>query len=315
MGSRWFVSFSIWIMTRKTELDLEKYLAERAAMVEQALQEVLPQTEDQSARVVEAMRYSLLVGGKRLRPVLCMAGAEAVGAEAREALPAAVALEMIHTSSLIHDDLPGMDDDDLRRGKPSNHKAFGVGMAILAGDGLLIEGLGHLAAVASRGLLPHDTALAALHVIERATGWRGMVGGQSVDIASEGQAVGEDVVGYIHAHKTAALIAASVVAGGILGAGTEAQVRSLDIFGQRMGVAFQIVDDILDIVGNTAEMGKPSGSDQARGKATYPMVVGLEKAKQTAAGLRGEALGALETFGAEADPLRALAEYLIVRKK
>lgn len=296
-------------------MELESYLAEKAALVERALEEVLPRTTDLSAGVVEAMRYSLFVGGKRLRPVLCMAGAEAVGALAEQALPAAVALEMIHTSSLIHDDLPGMDDDDLRRGRPSNHKVFGVGMGILAGDGLLIEGLAHLAAVAAGGGLPPAQALAALHVLARATGWRGMVGGQAVDIVSEGRMVGEDVVGYIHAHKTAALIAASVVAGGILGGGTEAQVSSLDRFGQRMGVAFQIVDDILDIEGNTADLGKPSGSDQARGKATYPKAVGLEEAKLKADRLKEEALVALEPFGAKADPLRALAQYLIVRKK
>ena len=296
-------------------MDLASYLEKRGRLVEEALEEALPQTEDLSKNVVEAMRYSLFAGGKRLRPILCLAGAEAVGGAPESALPAAAALEMVHTSSLIHDDLPGMDDDDLRRGRPSNHVAFGEGLAILAGDGLLIDGLGVLALAAARGRTEPERAAAALNVIARAAGRNGMVGGQAVDLASEHQNVGADVVAYIHSRKTAALISASLVSGAILGGGSPEQIRSLEEFGLKIGLAFQIIDDILDVEGETGELGKPAGSDQARGKATYPAVMGLEQSRIEAARLIEEAKKALAGFGPEADPVRAIAEYLLERKK
>ncbi len=299
----------------KPDFDLAFYLAERRVMVNKALEEALPESHEPSGQVVEAMRYSLFIGGKRLRPILALAGAEAVGGQAEDALPAAVALEMIHTSSLIHDDLPGMDDDDLRRGKPSNHKVYGEGMAILAGDGLLIEGLVFLAGISLSGRIDPLRALAAMDVVSNAVGHRGMVGGQAVDLLSEGRVVGEDVVHFIHTHKTADLIAAAITAGGILGGGTEEQIRSLKIFGQNIGLAFQVIDDILDIEGKTVDLGKPAGSDQAKGKATYPSVVGMSRAKETAADLVNEAHLALEPFGSEAEPLRVIAGYLLTRKK
>ncbi len=295
--------------------DLKSYLAERRELVEKALAEFLPPADDYGRNLLEAMRYSLFAGGKRLRPILCLAGCEAVGGSLEQAMPAAVALEMIHTYSLIHDDLPGMDDDDLRRGRPTNHKVFGVGMAVLAGDGLLNEGLGLLAMAAVSGRIDPVRAMAALDVIARAAGHRGMVGGQAMDIESEGRAVDGGVLEYIHTHKTGALLIASVKSGAILGGGDPERVAALEAYGRGIGLAFQIVDDILDIEGDTASLGKTVGADQARGKATYPAVYGLDAAKAEARRLIGEALAALNGFGGEAAPLRAIADYLLTRKK
>lgn len=295
--------------------DLETYLTEKRQIVDQALDLALPLPEDLTRNVVEAMRYSLFAGGKRLRPILCLAGAEAVGAEAESALPAAVTLEMIHTYSLIHDDLPAMDDDDLRRGRATSHKVFGEALAVLAGDGLLTEGLGFLAGAAVKGGLEPSLALAALSLIAGAAGPGGMVGGQAVDIESEGRDVGRDVVEFIHERKTGALIAASVTSGAILGRGSESRIAALEDYGRRIGLAFQIVDDILDVEGDTISLGKEAGADQARGKATFPKAAGLDRAREEAQRLVEEAVKSLENFGAQADPLRAIAEYLLTRKK
>ncbi|MBW2619504.1 MAG: polyprenyl synthetase family protein [Deltaproteobacteria bacterium] len=261
------------------------------------------------------MRYSLFAGGKRLRPILCLAGAEAVGAAPESALPAAVTLEMIHTYSLIHDDLPAMDNDDLRRGRATSHKVFGEALAILAGDGLLTEGLGFLAGAAVKGGLEPNRVLAALSVIAGAAGPGGMVGGQVVDIESEGLDVGLDVVEFIHERKTGALIAASVTSGAILGRGSKSRIAALENYGRRIGLAFQIVDDILDVEGDTVSLGKEVGADQARGKATFPKAAGLDRAREAARRLVEEAVKYLEDFDAQADPLRAIAEYLLTRKK
>jgi len=299
----------------KADLDLEAYLEEKMLLVEGALQEALPPAEDLSGRVVEAMRYSLFAGGKRLRPVLCLAGTEAVGGSAEAALPAAVALEMIHTYSLIHDDLPAMDDDDFRRGRPTSHKVFGEALAVLAGDGLLTLGLAQLPRAAAAGRLDPWLAAAALEVIARAAGHQGMVAGQAVDIESEGREVGADVVDFIHNHKTGALIAAAVTSGAIIGRASADQLRRLEEYGRKLGLAFQIVDDILGVEGDAATLGKPVGADQLKGKATYPKVAGLDRAKEKAKTMTAEARLALQGFGPEADPLRAVAEYVLVRKK
>ena len=298
-----------------TDFDLKSYLDEKKRVVDQALEKTLPQTEDLSRTVVQAMRYSLFAGGKRLRPILCLAGAEAVGGSVEAALPAALALEMIHTYSLIHDDLPAMDNDDLRRGIPTSHKVFGEGLAILAGDGLLTEGLGLLSRMVHNDGIEPRRVLAVLDIICRAAGYNGMVGGQAADMEAEGRQVEEEVVRYIHTRKSGALIAASVISGAILGGGDQARIDSLKRYGRLIGWAFQIVDDILDIEGDTVELGKQVGADEARGKATYPAAVGLEQAKETAGGLIGEALAALDAFGPEAEPLRAIAKYLLVRKR
>ncbi len=294
------------------DMELKEYLETRRLMVEEALEAALPEQEGPEARVIEAMRYSLFAGGKRLRPILCLAAAEAVGGEVEAAMPAACALEMIHTYSLIHDDLPAMDDDDLRRGVPTNHKVFGEAIAILAGDGLLTEAfvlLGHY-----NTLLP-ERALQLVGVIAKAASYRGMVGGQVVDMLSQNKPADLETVQQMHSRKTAALIAAAAESGALAGKGSEAQVAALARYGKAVGLAFQIADDILDIEGDTELLGKTTGADVARGKVTYPAAVGLERSRQAARGLVDDALAALEGFDDKAEPLRTLATYIITRSK
>jgi len=295
-----------------TEFDLKSYLEARRLAVEEALEAALPAEDGLDARVVEAMRYSLFAGGKRLRPILCLAAAEAVGADLQDAMPAACALEMIHTYSLIHDDLPAMDDDDLRRGIPTNHKVFGEAIAILAGDGLLTEAFTLLGNCRT---LSADRIVQLVAVISAAAGHRGMVGGQVVDMLWQNRTADLSVVRYMHGKKTAALIAASTQAGALAGGGTGEQVERLGRYGRAVGLAFQIVDDILDIRGDAALLGKKTGVDIARGKATYPAAVGLEQAEKDARALISKALEALAAFDQRAEPLRALARYIVARKQ
>lgn len=294
------------------DFDLRRYLETRRLMVEKALENALPDKEGPEARVVEAMRYSLFAGGKRLRPILCLAAAEAVGGEIEAAMPAACAMEMIHTYSLIHDDLPAMDDDDLRRGKPTNHKVFGEAIAILAGDGLLTEAFVLLSEYNT--LLP-ERAVQVIGVIARAASFRGMVGGQVVDMLSQNKPADLETVRQMHSRKTAALISAAAESGALAGKGTEAQVEALARYGRAIGLAFQIADDILDIEGDTEILGKTAGSDLARGKVTYPAAVGLERSREAAREQVNNALAALEGFDDKADPLRSLANYIITREK
>lgn len=294
------------------DFDLKRYLETHRSIVEEALEAALPEKKGPEARVVEAMRYSLFAGGKRFRPILCLAAAEAVGEEVEAAMPAACALEMIHTYSLIHDDLPAMDDDDLRRGKPTSHVVFGEAIAILAGDGLLTEAFVLLSGYHT--LLP-ERALKLIGVIARAASYRGMVGGQVVDMLSQNKPADLETVQQMHSRKTAALISAAAESGALAGRGTDDQVEALARYGRAIGLAFQIADDILDIEGDTEILGKTTGSDVARGKVTYPAVVGLEEARQTARELVNDALAALERFDQRADPLRALAKYIITRRQ
>lgn len=294
------------------DFDLKQYLEARRLMVEEALEGALPQQDGPETRVVEAMRYSLFAGGKRLRPILCLAASEAVGGNLQAAMPAGCALEMIHTYSLIHDDLPAMDDDDLRRGKPTNHKVFGEAIAILAGDGLLTEAFVLLSDYNSS--LP-ERAVQVIGVIAEAASYRGMVGGQVVDILSQNKRADLETVQQMHSRKTAALIAAATESGALAGKGSEAQVAALARYGRAIGLAFQIADDILDIEGDTELLGKTTGADEARGKVTYPAVVGLERSRQAANGMVNDALTALEGFDDRANPLRSLANYIITRKK
>ncbi len=294
------------------DFDLKQYLEARRLMVEEALEVALPQQDGPETRVVEAMRYSLFAGGKRLRPILCLAASEAVGGDLKTAMPAGCALEMIHTYSLIHDDLPAMDDDDLRRGKPTNHKVFGEAIAILAGDGLLTEAFVLLSDYNS--LLP-ERAVQVIGVIAEAASYRGMVGGQVVDILSQNKRADLETVQQMHSRKTAALIAAATESGALAGKGSEAQVAALARYGRAIGLAFQIADDILDIEGDTELLGKTTGADEARGKVTYPAAVGLERSRQTANEMVNDALAALEGFDDRANPLRSLANYIITRKK
>lgn len=294
------------------DFDLKQYLEARRLTVEEALEVALPQQDGPETRVVEAMRYSLFAGGKRLRPILCLAASEAVGGDPKAAMPAGCALEMIHTYSLIHDDLPAMDDDDLRRGKPTNHKVFGEAIAILAGDGLLTEAFVLLSDYNS--LLP-ERAVQVIGVIAEAASYRGMVGGQVVDILSQNKRADLETVQQMHSRKTAALIAAATESGALAGKGSEAQVAALARYGRAIGLAFQIADDILDIEGDTELLGKTTGADEARGKVTYPAAVGLERSRQAANEMVNDALAALEGFDDRANPLRSLANYIITRKK
>jgi geranylgeranyl diphosphate synthase type II len=294
-------------------LDLKGYLRERAVLVDAALDRWLPGEDILPPRLHQAMRYSVFAGGKRLRPILIIAACEAVGGPPERALPAACAVEMIHTYSLIHDDLPAMDDDDLRRGRPTNHKVFGEANAILAGDALLTEAFRLLAdAEANRGVDP-AVSLRVIEAIARCAGSQGMVGGQVVDMESEGNPVDFATLQYIHTRKTGALILASIQAGAWLGGGNDEQVAALTRYGETAGLAFQVADDILDIIGDQRKLGKDVGSDQARGKATYPALLGLSEARRRASELRDLAIAALEPLGTSAEPLRAIARYIVER--
>ena len=295
-------------------MDLKAYLEERRKLVNRTLEAYLPAVRGPAFRVVQAMHYSLFVGGKRLRPILCLAAAEAVGGDPGEALPVACALEMIHTYSLIHDDLPAMDDDDLRRGQPTCHKKFDEATAILAGDGLLTEAF-HTLAAATPGFEGREAVLLEItELLAKAAGYRGMVGGQMLDLLAEGRKISFKELELIHRFKTGALLTAATRAGALVGGGNRVEVAALTGYGERFGLAFQITDDLLDVEGDAAEMGKAPGMDEQRHKATYPALVGLEESRQWAKRLVEEAVAELEPFQDRADPLRELAQYLLVRR-
>jgi geranylgeranyl diphosphate synthase type II len=291
--------------------DLKTYLAARGKSIEEALERSLPSAEARPARLHEAIRYSVLAPGKRLRPTLVIAGAEAVGGRAEDVMPTACALECIHAFSLIHDDLPCMDNDDYRRGRPTNHKVFGEALALLAGDALLALAFQLIADNAATA--PPERVLPTLRLVAEASGTWGMVGGQVVDMDSQGHEVTPDTLRYIHAHKTGALLTASVLAGAMLAGATEGQTGPLQRYGAHIGLAFQIADDILDVTGDEARIGKPVGSDQERDKATYPRLFGLEESRRRAHEEVDAAVAALATFDAHAEPLRAIAKYIVER--
>ena len=295
-------------------MDLKAYLEERRSLVNRALAAYLPAVRGPAFRVVQAMHYSLFAGGKRLRPILCLAAAEAVGGGPEEVLPLACALEMIHTYSLIHDDLPSMDDDDLRRGQPTCHKQFNEATAILAGDGLLTEAFYTVAAAASRFQGREAVLLEIQQLLSEAAGYRGMVGGQMLDLMAEGRRITLQELEFVHRLKTGALITAATRAGALAGGGSRPQVAALTAYGERFGLAFQITDDLLDVEGDAAEMGKAPGMDAKRQKATYPALLGLEPSRQWAGRLVQEALAELEPFEERAAPLQELARYLLVRR-
>jgi geranylgeranyl diphosphate synthase type II len=296
-------------------MDLKKYLKDRCKLVDEALGRFLPPEDELPVSLHKSMRYSVFAGGKRVRPILLLAACEAAGGDIARAMPAACAMEMIHTYSLIHDDLPAMDDDDFRRGNPTNHKVFGEATAILAGDALLTEAFILLSNPGYSDVSDASGMLRVIHEIAGCAGSRGMVGGQVVDMESEGK---DDIdlatVQYIHTHKTGALIKASVKAGAIIGGAYGERLDAMTRYGEAIGLAFQIADDILDIEGTTEEIGKDAGSDEARGKATYPAVMGVAEAKRRAAELVGIAMDALSTFDGKADPLREIAGYIVNRK-
>jgi len=284
-------------------------LSRAAALVEPALAEAVGQPEGALGRLHESMRYSLLAGGKRLRPALCLAACEAAGGEAGRAVPAAVALELIHTYSLVHDDLPCMDDDDLRRGRPTNHVVYGEAMAVLAGDGLLTRAFGVLATAD----LPAETRVRMVAALAEAAGSRGMVGGQALDLAAEGEDVDLPSLQYIHTHKTGALFSASCRLGGLAAGGTEDALDRLRRYGDRIGLAFQIVDDLLDETATSEQLGKATGKDRGRGKATYPRLLGLAESRRRVEDLAGEARILAESFGAPGEGLAGLARFVVER--
>ncbi|NJP08363.1 MAG: polyprenyl synthetase family protein [Leptolyngbyaceae cyanobacterium RU_5_1] len=295
---------------REFRFDLATYLAERQAQVEAALDRSLPVIYPE--KIYEAMRYSLMAGGKRLRPILCLATCELTGGTVEMAMPTACALEMIHTMSLIHDDLPAMDDDDYRRGKLTNHKVFGEDVAILAGDGLLAYAFEHVA-IATQNV-PADRLLKVVAMLGRAVGAAGLVGGQVVDLDCEGKTdVSLETLNFIHNHKTAALLEASVISGAVLFGASEEDLQRLSRYAQNIGLAFQIIDDILDITATQEELGKTAGKDLQAQKATYPSIWGLEESRRQAERLVDGAKAELTVFGEKAVPLVALAEFITAR--
>ncbi|TBV80105.1 MAG: polyprenyl synthetase family protein [Desulfobulbaceae bacterium] len=302
-------------------MDIKEYLADRQTKVEQALESLLPPDSGPLTNHIEAMRYSLLAGGKRIRPILCLAAAEALSTSAEPLLPLACALECIHTYSLIHDDLPAMDDDDLRRGVPTSHKKFGEAAAILAGDGLLSLAFELLTSPLPDNPIRAEDRLRIVHNIAVAVGPRGMVGGQALDIEAEGpnrptaKPLKLEELHRIHCYKTGALITAAVQTGAIAGGADQRQYAALSVYGQQIGLAFQIVDDLLDVTADSATLGRATGSDAARGKATYPALLGLEKTRSKATEAGVAAISALEIFDHHANPLRELARYIVSRKR
>jgi len=292
--------------------DLGAYMKVQAAAVDVALDRFLPPETQRPETLHKAMRYSVFAGGKRLRPVLVIAGAEAVGGTAERVMPTACALEMIHTYSLVHDDLPAMDNDDFRRGVPTNHKVFGEAIAILAGDALLTLAFRLVADNARTADLGAIQAVVA--DVAEAAGHAGMVAGQVADLEAEGRQVGAATLDYIHVHKTGALIRTSLRVGAMLCGATAEQVRALSVAGANLGLAFQIVDDILDVVASSEELGKTAGKDQIQQKATFPAIHGIEASRARARALIAEAEEALTAFGPRAEPIRALGRFILERK-
>ena len=288
------------------------YLARRAAEVNEWLDRLVPSETTPPEQLHRAMRYSLLAGGKRLRPVLVLGAGEAFGADTDDLMPAACAIEMIHTYSLIHDDLPAMDNDDLRRGRPTCHKAFGEAVAILAGDALLTQAFRVLAADA-----PKRDAERQVRVIREVATAAGtveaLIGGQMADIESEGKKVDGSTLEYIHRSKTGAMIAASVVVGGSLAGANEDQIEKLRGYGQRIGLAFQIADDILDVTSTSEQLGKTPGKDQAANKATYPAIHGIAASQARARELVDEAVEIASGLGLKTQVLEEMARFIIAR--
>jgi geranylgeranyl diphosphate synthase, type II len=297
-------------------MDINRYLQEKKERVDSALERYLPKKEELTSNLYKAMQHSLFAGGKRIRPILSIASFEAVGGKGERILPFACALEMIHTYSLIHDDLPAIDNDDYRRGKPTCHKVFGEAIAILAGDGLLTEAFRLITSQPAKDHSSGDEALVLdlINEVAQAAGVLGMVGGQVVDIESEGKAVDLPTIQYIHTHKTGAMILASVRVGAKLGGAKETLLKALTRYGESLGLAFQVADDILNVEGKAALMGKKTGSDQVKGKATYPSVLGVEESKIRSKELVEMAVDALKPLGPEADPLREIARFIIARE-
>jgi len=301
------------IVTGQTliNFDLETYLKEKKVIVDQALDDSLPIIKPE--KIYEAMRYSLLAGGKRLRPILCLSACELFGGTQEMSLPTACALEMIHTMSLIHDDLPAMDNDDYRRGKLTNHKIYGEDIAILAGDGLLAYAFEYV--VDKTKNVPPTEILKVIFRLGKAVGARGLVGGQVVDLECEGKPdISAETLTFIHTRKTGALLETSVLSGAILAGAKPEDLEKLTLYAQNIGLAFQIIDDILDITATQEELGKTAGKDLKAQKATYPSIWGLEESKKQAQNLIDQAINTLNCYGEKAFPLQAIAQFIVNRK-
>ncbi len=292
-------------------MDFSHYWSTRQKKVEVALNRFLPSAGTRPKTIHQAMRYSIFAGGKRLRPIICVATAEVLHGKIEEALPLACALECIHTYSLIHDDLPSMDNDDFRRGKPTSHKVYGEGIAVLAGDALLTIAFEIAAQCKSWPRYSHADVILEL---AKASGSQALVAGQVADLEGEGKKITPAQLRYIHENKTAALIASSIRLGAMSANATPKQLERLTDFGQSLGLAFQVIDDILDVTQTTEKLGKSAGKDIAAQKATYPALLGLEKAKKEADRLTARARAALKPFGKDAGPLEAIADYLLKRE-
>jgi geranylgeranyl diphosphate synthase type II len=299
-------------MSASNQFDLQDFLATRTETVNRALSKFLPSEKTRPATIHKAMRYSLFAGGKRMRPALCLAAAEACGGSDAAALPLACAVECIHTYSLIHDDLPAMDNDDFRRGKPTNHKVFGDGIAVLAGDALLTQAFEIAAQAKGWPRYPHRTIILEL---AKASGSLQLVAGQVADLEGEGKKISANELRYIHERKTSALLCCSVRLGGMSANCSSAQLKALTDFGYHVGLAFQVIDDILDVTQTSAQLGKTAGKDTAAQKATYPAIVGLEKSRTISEQLTAKAFAALKPFKGRAVALEALAEFLLKRDK
>ena len=295
----------------RTGFDLETYLADSTAAVNRALHKFLPRETRKPATIHKAMRYSLFAGGKRMRPALCLGAARACGGEFAPALPLACAVECIHTYSLIHDDLPAMDNDDFRRGKSTNHKVFGEGIAVLAGDALLTQAFEIAAQAHATARYSHQDLILEL---ARASGSLQLVAGQVADLEGEGQRLSAKELRYIHERKTSALLCCSARLGGMSVNCTPAHLKALTDFGYNVGLAFQVIDDILDVTQTSEKLGKTAGKDTQAQKATYPSIVGLEKSRQIARQLTARAFAALKPFRGRAVELEALADFLLHRE-
>ena len=295
-----------------TIFDLNSYLKQQKALVEQALDRSIEIARPE--KIYEAMRYSLLAGGKRLRPILCLATCDLIGGTEEMAMATACALEMIHTMSLIHDDLPAMDNDDYRRGKLTNHKVYGEDIAILAGDGLLAYAFEYVA-TQTKNVAP-ENILRVVACLGRTVGAAGLVGGQVLDLESEGKSdITAETLSFIHTHKTGALLEASVISGAILANAPGEDITKLSQYAKNIGLAFQIIDDILDITATDEQLGKTAGKDLEAKKATYPSLWGVEKSRLKAQELVDNAIAQLSVYNAKAEPLRAVASYIVTRDR
>jgi geranylgeranyl diphosphate synthase, type II len=292
-------------------MQLKPYLESRQKIIDRALDGYLPKENVRPVTIHKAMRYSLFAGGKRLRPILTLAAAEACGGKIGNALPLACAMECIHTYSLVHDDLPSMDNDDFRRGRPTCHKVFGEGIAVLAGDALLTMAF----EIVSHATPPHRyEPFTLLREAAVAAGSRKLIAGQVADLEAEGKKVGFDDLRYIHQNKTAAILTASVCLGAMSANATAKELGAIAKFGRALGLAFQVIDDILDVTQTSEKLGKSAGKDVAAHKATYPALIGLEKSRGEAKKLTKQAHDALSIFGKRADTLHAIANYLLERE-